>query len=144
MCLSAPEGARLPMGPGGVACLEPGGGAKGERRQLSRASEGGRIVLARAGRGAATVAPDLVATFAVLFPRVRPPQRCLVNVAIKFLLAVLASNVSSIYAQPELKPLVIAHRGASGYLPEHTIAAKAYAHALGADFIERSEERRVG
>jgi glycerophosphoryl diester phosphodiesterase len=39
-------------------------------------------------------------------------------------------------AQPT-PPLVIAHRGASGYLPEHTIAAKAYAHALGADFIEQ-------
>jgi glycerophosphoryl diester phosphodiesterase len=31
---------------------------------------------------------------------------------------------------------IIAHRGASGYLPEHTLAAYAYAHALGADFIE--------
>ncbi len=34
-------------------------------------------------------------------------------------------------------PIVIAHRGASGYLPEHSIAAKAYAHALGADFLEQ-------
>ena len=34
-------------------------------------------------------------------------------------------------------PLVIAHRGASGYLPEHTLAAKAYAHALGADYLEQ-------
>ncbi len=34
-------------------------------------------------------------------------------------------------------PLVIAHRGASGYLPEHTLAAKALAHAMGADFIEQ-------
>lgn len=33
--------------------------------------------------------------------------------------------------------LVIAHRGASGYLPEHTLEAKAYAHALGAHFIEQ-------
>jgi glycerophosphoryl diester phosphodiesterase len=33
--------------------------------------------------------------------------------------------------------VVIAHRGASGYLPEHTLAAKAYAHALGADYIEQ-------
>lgn len=33
--------------------------------------------------------------------------------------------------------LVIAHRGACGYLPEHTLEAKAYAHALGADFIEQ-------
>ena len=34
-------------------------------------------------------------------------------------------------------PLVIAHRGASGYLPEHTLPAKAYAHALGADYLEQ-------
>ncbi len=34
-------------------------------------------------------------------------------------------------------PLVIAHRGASGYLPEHTLAAKAMAYAQGADFIEQ-------
>lgn len=34
-------------------------------------------------------------------------------------------------------PLVIAHRGASGYLPEHTLESAAYAHALGADYIEQ-------
>jgi glycerophosphoryl diester phosphodiesterase len=34
-------------------------------------------------------------------------------------------------------PIVIAHRGASGYLPEHTLAAKAMAHAMGADFLEQ-------
>jgi len=34
-------------------------------------------------------------------------------------------------------PIVIAHRGASGYLPEHTLAAKALAHAMGAHFIEQ-------
>ena len=32
--------------------------------------------------------------------------------------------------------LVIAHRGASGYLPEHTLAAYAMAIAMGVDFIE--------
>ena len=32
--------------------------------------------------------------------------------------------------------LVIAHRGASGYLPEHTLEAYAMAHALGAHYIE--------
>lgn len=31
---------------------------------------------------------------------------------------------------------VIAHRGASGYLPEHTLEAYAYAYAVGSDFIE--------
>lgn len=34
-------------------------------------------------------------------------------------------------------PIVIAHRGASAYLPEHSLAAKAMAHAMGADFIEQ-------
>lgn len=34
-------------------------------------------------------------------------------------------------------PIVIAHRGASGYLPEHTLEAKAMAHAMGADFLEQ-------
>ncbi len=33
--------------------------------------------------------------------------------------------------------LIIAHRGASGYLPEHTLAAKALAHAMGADYLEQ-------
>jgi glycerophosphoryl diester phosphodiesterase len=33
--------------------------------------------------------------------------------------------------------LVIAHRGASGYLPEHTLAAKALAHEMGADYLEQ-------
>ncbi len=32
---------------------------------------------------------------------------------------------------------IIAHRGASGYLPEHTLEAKAMAHAFGADFLEQ-------
>lgn len=34
-------------------------------------------------------------------------------------------------------PTVIAHRGASAYLPEHTLEAKAMAHAMGADFLEQ-------
>ncbi len=33
--------------------------------------------------------------------------------------------------------VVIAHRGASGYLPEHTLAAKAMAYAQGADYLEQ-------
>jgi glycerophosphoryl diester phosphodiesterase len=35
------------------------------------------------------------------------------------------------------RPLIIAHRGASGYLPEHTIAGKALAFGMGADFLEQ-------
>ncbi|MEY3852675.1 MAG: hypothetical protein RI910_1655, partial [Verrucomicrobiota bacterium] len=37
----------------------------------------------------------------------------------------------------ETRPLIIAHRGASGYLPEHTLAAKALAYGQGADFLEQ-------
>ena len=36
-----------------------------------------------------------------------------------------------------MRPVVIAHRGASGYLPEHTLPAKALAHAMGADYLEQ-------
>lgn len=35
------------------------------------------------------------------------------------------------------KPLVIAHRGASGYLPEHTLEAKALAYGMGSDYLEQ-------
>ncbi len=34
-------------------------------------------------------------------------------------------------------PIVIAHRGASAYVPEHTLMAKAIAHAFGSDFLEQ-------
>ena len=33
--------------------------------------------------------------------------------------------------------VIIAHRGASGYLPEHTLPAKAMAYAMNADFLEQ-------
>lgn len=33
--------------------------------------------------------------------------------------------------------VVIAHRGASGYLPEHTLVAKALAYGMGADYLEQ-------
>lgn len=57
------------------------------------------------------------------------------------LLRVIASVLgSSFFAMPALaaasSKVVIAHRGASGYLPEHTLPAAAYAYALGVDFIE--------
>ena len=42
---------------------------------------------------------------------------------------------ASVYAQSE--KIVIAHRGASGYLPEHTLEAKAMAYAMGAHYIEQ-------
>ena len=39
-------------------------------------------------------------------------------------------------SRPPAKPVVIAHRGASGYFPEHTLAAYAAAIDMGADYIE--------
>lgn len=35
------------------------------------------------------------------------------------------------------KPIVIAHRGASGYLPEHTLEAKKLGFSMGADYLEQ-------
>lgn len=35
------------------------------------------------------------------------------------------------------RPVIIAHRAASGYVPEHTFEGVAMAHAMGADFIEQ-------
>jgi glycerophosphoryl diester phosphodiesterase len=39
-------------------------------------------------------------------------------------------------ADAQAKPLVIGHRGASGYRPEHTLASYRLAAEMGADFIE--------
>ncbi|MEF7614049.1 glycerophosphodiester phosphodiesterase family protein [Aquincola sp. MAHUQ-54] len=47
-------------------------------------------------------------------------------------LAALFAAVPAAYAEP----IVIAHRGASGYLPEHTLAAYELAIRMGADYIE--------
>jgi glycerophosphoryl diester phosphodiesterase len=41
-----------------------------------------------------------------------------------------------VFKQPAQRPLVIAHRGASGQRPEHTLAAYQLAAEQGADFIE--------
>lgn len=48
----------------------------------------------------------------------------------------LAASPASAGHGPAAEPLVIAHRGASGYLPEHTLEAYKLAVALGADVIE--------
>ncbi|MDE9541000.1 glycerophosphodiester phosphodiesterase [Xenorhabdus bovienii] len=47
----------------------------------------------------------------------------------------LASSMSGIAHAAD--KIVIAHRGASGYLPEHTLPAKAMAYAQGADYLEQ-------
>lgn len=54
-------------------------------------------------------------------------------------LALLLTGVATAHAATteNYKPKVAAHRGSSGYLPEHTLPAKAMAHAFGADYIEQ-------
>jgi glycerophosphoryl diester phosphodiesterase len=53
------------------------------------------------------------------------------------LAALAACVVAAIAAAPAAPKIVIAHRGASGYLPEHTLPAIAMAHAQGADYLEQ-------
>jgi glycerophosphoryl diester phosphodiesterase len=48
----------------------------------------------------------------------------------------LAGLLCGPLAQAAADPIVIAHRGASGYLPEHTLAGYELAVRLGADYIE--------
>jgi glycerophosphoryl diester phosphodiesterase len=55
-----------------------------------------------------------------------------------FLICLLLTCCKQIQKKENLsKKIVIAHRGASGYLPEHTLEAKAMAYAMNADFIEQ-------
>ena len=67
----------------------------------------------------------------------RLPVRSLTSGMLFLLLASLMAT--AVRATPVEEPhpvLVIAHRGASGYLPEHTLAAYAMGYAMGADYIE--------
>ena len=45
--------------------------------------------------------------------------------------------LSALAVQVIANPVVIAHRGASGYLPEHTLEAAALAYNMGSDYIEQ-------
>lgn len=53
------------------------------------------------------------------------------------LLTLAVTLPSAVRSESSEDPLVIAHRGASGYLPEHTLEAKALAYAMRADYIEQ-------
>jgi glycerophosphoryl diester phosphodiesterase len=62
-----------------------------------------------------------------------------VGAAALFASVTTANTVHAQYAQPTLTgaaPIVIGHRGASGYRPEHTLASYQLAIDLGANFIE--------
>ena len=72
----------------------------------------------------------------------RPPVLALIATALLALLigpsGAGASNRASIAAHPKHAqlPIVIGHRGASGYRPEHTLASYRLAIEMGADYIE--------
>ena len=51
-------------------------------------------------------------------------------------LLAFAAPTALAHGSKENKPLVIGHRGASGYLPEHTLKSYALAIKLGADYVE--------
>ena len=50
---------------------------------------------------------------------------------------IILSSSALCFSATAADKMVIAHRGASGYLPEHTLPAKAMAYAQGADYLEQ-------
>lgn len=58
------------------------------------------------------------------------------KIYILVLLVFLSCNKST-KNKEKMKKIVVAHRGASGYLPEHTMEAKAMAYAMNPDYIEQ-------
>jgi len=55
------------------------------------------------------------------------------SLPVAFMLSLLSLISGFSYSEK----IVVAHRGASGYLPEHSIPAKAMAYAMGADYLEQ-------
>src|SRR5262249_27240405 len=51
-------------------------------------------------------------------------------------IALIAVRAAPPHAPATATPLIIGHRGASGYRPEHTLASYRLAAVMGADFIE--------
>lgn len=49
-------------------------------------------------------------------------------------LVMMTSNI--LFSTPQ-KPIIVAHRGASGYLPEHSLPCKAMAYAMKPDYLEQ-------
>lgn len=52
-------------------------------------------------------------------------------------LLLFAGFLNHLQGKQAKEKIVIAHRGASGYLPEHTLEAKALAYGQGADYLEQ-------
>jgi len=54
-----------------------------------------------------------------------------------YLLSFFLFEGTLIQANAQSQKVVIAHRGASGYLPEHTFASKVMAYAMGTSYLEQ-------
>src|SRR5690606_5773798 len=65
------------------------------------------------------------------------PLRLLAGILAMVVLSSGTAASSTSATAADTRGVVIAHRGASGYLPEHTLASKAMAYAMGADFLEQ-------
>ena len=63
-------------------------------------------------------------------------QRKVIFLSSLLIVVFLIGLTLPVFGEGQLDKIVIAHRGASGYLPEHTLEAYVMAYALGADFIE--------
>jgi glycerophosphoryl diester phosphodiesterase len=59
-----------------------------------------------------------------------------VAAATPVLAGAVSAPASAQGGRPDRKPLVVGHRGASGYRPEHTLASYELAARLGADYLE--------
>lgn len=67
---------------------------------------------------------------------IRGPSQRLALIMLVLLAACQRPGAVRLFGEPAARPLVIAHRGASGHRPEHTLAAYTLAVEMGADFIE--------
>jgi glycerophosphoryl diester phosphodiesterase len=75
----------------------------------------------------------------VTLRRLAPPRLAtatLVALALAFAAPTVVTAEPPPETGPDAGPIVIGHRGASGYRPEHTLASYALAIELGAEFIE--------
>lgn len=54
-----------------------------------------------------------------------------------FMVLCIYCSYCDVYANSSESKLIIAHRGASAYVPEHTLESKALAYVMGADYIEQ-------
>ncbi|MEA2361765.1 MAG: glycerophosphoryl diester phosphodiesterase [Thermoleophilaceae bacterium] len=63
-------------------------------------------------------------------------RRTLIAFVLAALAVTLAPTSAGAHGSDQPHPLIIGHRGAAGYLPDHTLPGYALAIRLGADFIE--------